>query len=95
MPYDYVLRRFKEVCSKVISRDGKFGTHSMRKTGYLLGVWGNGSESDIMTSARHSTVKHSVAYRRDAEIMKQIALDNELDISEVCGKFRPIFVSSL
>ncbi|KAI3650647.1 hypothetical protein MP228_004128 [Amoeboaphelidium protococcarum] len=95
VPYDYVLRRFKEVCSKVISRDGKFGTHSMRKTGYLLGVWGNGSESDIMTSARHSTVKHSVAYRRDAEIMKQIALDNELDISEVCGKFKPIFVSSL
>ena len=36
--------RFKGICNKILDRDGPFGTHSCRKTAYLLAVWGGGEE---------------------------------------------------
>ena len=41
------------VVRSVISRPGPWGTHSLRKTGYMLAVWGGGNVAQIMLSARH------------------------------------------
>jgi len=34
------MEHAKNICSSVFEREGKFGVHLSRKTGYLYGVWG-------------------------------------------------------
>ncbi|KAI8831306.1 hypothetical protein BJ741DRAFT_617236 [Chytriomyces cf. hyalinus JEL632] len=47
--YDTVLCRIKSTCAASIPyRSGPFGTHCMRKTGYLLAYWG--VEKTVMCS---------------------------------------------
>jgi len=41
--YSGVLAGWRNICSSVVEREGKFGEHSGRKTGYLFGVWGGGA----------------------------------------------------
>jgi len=45
----------------------------MRKTGYLLAIWGGGSVENIMLSARHSTVESAQRYYQDAGSLLQVA----------------------
>lgn len=46
--------KFQDKCNTLFKRKGKWGTHTCRKTAYLLAVWGGGTFQTIMRSARHS-----------------------------------------
>jgi hypothetical protein len=51
----------------------KLGTHTFRKTGYLLAIWGNGEMSEIMIAARHKSLSEADKYRKDALNTKEVA----------------------
>jgi hypothetical protein len=54
-------------------RRGPWGTHTMRKTGYLVAIWGGGTVENIMLSARHATVDSAKRYYQDAGSLLQMA----------------------
>ena len=70
--YDVFQRYFVDLCYTLIKRDGIFGSHSLRKTAYLLAVWGGGSDTDIMLAARHSTEKDAAKYKQDASTLLEL-----------------------
>jgi hypothetical protein len=66
----------------------------MRKTGYLLAIWGKGSDLDIMKSARHKTTSNAIAYKRDASLILEISKSTE-DFFEEAPTWKPIFMETL
>jgi hypothetical protein len=67
--YSVFQHRFKSACEEIITdRAGPWGTHSCRKTFYLLGIWGKGSLEALMQDARHKTIKNAQIYAKDASI---------------------------
>ena len=67
-------KQFKAVASTAIhTPELKLGLHCLRKTGYLLAVWGDGDPSEVKHSARHSTVKNAETYRKDAMLLREDA----------------------
>ncbi|KAI9339167.1 hypothetical protein DFJ73DRAFT_961925 [Zopfochytrium polystomum] len=46
LTYSSFQQYFQQLCEAVIKRDGKFGSHSIRKTGYVLAIWGGGNECE-------------------------------------------------
>ena len=89
--YTEVLATWKNLCSTLLTREGRWGAHSGRKTAYLFGVWGGGQDSDLMQSARHKTVKHAMKYKKDAEFLLSIAQQNMHDAQLSTPKWRSIF----
>lgn len=70
LQYEMFLRSFKCTAGRVlVTEDLRIGLHCLRKTGYLLAVWGEGEIGAIKYAARHETDKHAQAYRRDAELL--------------------------
>jgi hypothetical protein len=65
---------------KTAYHGGKFGSHSMRKTAYLMAVWGNGKFEVIMKSARHKDVFTAQKYARDAKHVLNVAKANGLNV---------------
>jgi hypothetical protein len=63
-------RLFVDVLKKA---DMRLGTHTFRKTAYLLAVWGGGEISDIMFSARHKSLQEAEGYRLDAQGLLETA----------------------
>ena len=67
--YSTYSASFKSICSNVISREGKWNSHSGRKTFYLLSEFGGCKPfEDAMRDAGHTTVFHAMNYRKDAGI---------------------------
>ncbi|KAI9324302.1 hypothetical protein DFJ73DRAFT_966423 [Zopfochytrium polystomum] len=64
---------FKTLCAEVIKREGKFGSHSIRKTGYVLAIWGGGSEAEIMHCARHKSYIDAKKYKQDAAFLLELS----------------------
>ena len=62
MSYESYQKKFKELCKKALARDDNFGSHSNRKTAYLLGTWAGAEKSDTMLAARHKTIKNANTY---------------------------------
>jgi hypothetical protein len=98
--YNDFLKETQFLCSSVLGKDMDseemkkliIGTHMMRKTGYLIAIWGwkraYGSDecpidsSNISKSARHSSI-HSVAvYASDAATMKTLIECLSLDAAD-------------
>jgi hypothetical protein len=82
MHYSTFLDRFKKLCKQLIldqteeellDKDRKFGTHSCRKTGYLLGSWGGAPDPELMDAARHKTIKNAMKYKCDALFLLELA----------------------
>ena len=71
--YDAFQSTFVLSCTTLLKRDGPFGTHTCRKTAYLVVMWGDAKEDELMTSARHKSLKTSIKYRKDANLMKHLA----------------------
>jgi len=86
--YEDVLAAWKNLCSTILEREGKFGAHSGRKTGYLFGVWGGGQDSDLMLSARHKSIKNALKYKRDAAFLLSLAQENNSDVMMRTPKWR-------
>jgi hypothetical protein len=92
--YDTYHTTFKSICKDLVNRVGPFGTHTGRKTAYLLAVWGGGSDIDIMASARHSTQSSGALYKKDSSFFLNLfKRNNEADWSN--EKWIPIYCSDL
>jgi hypothetical protein len=89
LTYAVYQDKFKSICHKLLNRKGPFGTHTNRKTAYLLAIWGKGAEADVMASGRHKTVKNSQTYRRDAEFLLTLAQSNNHSLGGVVSKWKP------
>jgi len=89
--YNDVLAGWKNICSTVLDREGRFGAHSGRKTGYLFGIWGGAQDSDLMLSARHKTLKNALAYKRDAAFLLALARENNSDLTLCTPKWRSLY----
>ena len=74
-------------------RDGPFGTHSCRKTAYLLAIWGKENNGEIMMAARHKTLVHSMTYQRDAKFLLALAENNRLKLP--FSEWKPILCKDL
>jgi hypothetical protein len=76
---------FNDDCKRVFNRlfnsqnqiFRKFGTHTIRRTGYVFAVWGRGVEQEIKHSARHMDQDCSNSYRGDATTILQLAREND------------------
>jgi hypothetical protein len=111
--YAEFLKETQFLCAYVLGKDMDshamksliIGTHMMRKTGYLIAIWGwkrtFGSDvcpidaSNLFKSARHSST-HSVAvYASDAATMKtlldSLSLDSA-DSNQKVGVWKPIHI---
>jgi hypothetical protein len=79
--YSSVLAGWRNICSSVVEREGMFGAHSGRKTGYLFGFGVGGQDTDLMLSARQKSIKNSLRNKRDAEFLLSFARENMADLT--------------
>ncbi len=89
--YADVLAAWKNICSTLLEREGKFGAHSGRKTAYLFGVWGGAQDTDLMLSARHKSIKNALKYKRDASFLLSLAQENMTDLTMRTPKWRSLY----
>jgi hypothetical protein len=73
--YSTFLPAFKKLVARVLpDQDLQVGgLQMMRKTVYLLGIWGGGEWGELKTSACHKTNKHAATYRRDAKALMELS----------------------
>ncbi|KAJ3114215.1 hypothetical protein HK100_001732, partial [Physocladia obscura] len=95
LDYSVFLELMKMVVKSCITRDFKVGTHTLRKTAYLLAAWDNASDEDVRLSARHRDVKSATMYKRDSSALWQIAVNNGRQPETVTPKWRMLFVERL
>ena len=95
LPYPTFLDRFQSVCRRLLTRDGPWGTHTSRKTAYLLAVWGGGTFESIMTSARHKDIITAKKYERDARYLLAACELNGISLQGTVSKWTPVLVESL
>ncbi|XXQ34134.1 Tyr recombinase domain-containing protein [Plasmodiophora brassicae] len=88
--------QLKKLLSDVVGRDdGRvWGTHTLRKTGYLLAIWGKGELGQIMLSARHKTVESAKRYYGSAAaFLKMISLQKRSALLTVDYTWEAIHMS--
>jgi hypothetical protein len=114
--YDAFLEDIKSLCVNVLKKDLHsqsmknmiLGTHVLRKTAFLLAVWGfHGregfksnlnplDEATILNDARHKDISSTMTYLADSgtlkELVNRMAAD---DITQRVGVYQPIFVKTL
>ncbi len=95
MSYETYLTKIRNICDKLFTRDGPWGTHTCRKTGYLFAVWGGGSFESIMSSARHSDINTAKKYERDAKYLLEVAKINGFALKGTVSIWKPIFIESV
>ena len=93
--YCWFMDRFKKVVTDVINRDDKFGTHTMRKTFYLISVWSGAEEGDLFKSARHANHKHAMTYKKDSMALLHIMESNLLSTDGMKSVWRSPFVEQV
>jgi hypothetical protein len=67
------LSQCKRACRQVTGRDGPFGTHVCRKTGWCLATWGGASDVDMAQASRHRSQQMASRYKKDASTLLEIA----------------------
>ena len=114
--YNEFLKETQFLCATVLGKDmdGEamnkliIGTHMMRKTAYLLAIWGwkrtYGSDecpldsSNLFKSARHSSVHSIAVYASDAATMKVLLDSLSLDSAssnQSVGVWKPIHIEHI
>jgi hypothetical protein len=90
--YETFQQRFKKLCLDCTRRTGPFGTHTLRKTGFLLGVWGGAVLVDLMNSARHKTISNAKRYIADSSCLLEVAKADHPVLAGLVPQFKSIFV---
>jgi hypothetical protein len=73
MSYEKFSKFFQKIVSECVDERGmKVGLQMLRKTGYLLGVWGGGLFHDLRMCARHETESSADRYLKDAIALKLV-----------------------
>jgi hypothetical protein len=91
IPYHDVLATWKNLCWKLLERDGRWGAHSGQKTSYLFGVWGGAQDSELMTCAWHKTLIHAMTYKKDSKFLLSIAKQNSDDLIQMTPQWKSCF----
>jgi hypothetical protein len=65
--------RFIKAVRSVLTRQGTWGTHTLRKTGYLMALWGDAELEQVKLSARHKSTKSAEVYFSDAKTILNAA----------------------
>lgn len=76
-------------------RKRRFGTHYLRKTAWLIGVWGGGSDVDLAAASRHRTLAQAPRYKMDASAMREVAINVGDPMALSAPRWRAIYVRSL
>ena len=94
LSYETYKCRLSAACTSLFNgREGHYGTHTARKTGYLLALWAGGELELIKYSARHSTDSKSAQhYYRDASALCDISKENGNEF--ILAKWKPILIVS-
>ena len=72
----------------------KVGVHMLRKTAYLVAIWGDGEFEHVMSSARHSTFECAKVYAKDALWLKELGqIYNSPD--NFVGKWKSVAATQL
>ena len=77
--YTTLMAQLKRLCDNHLQpRKGgvKIGCHTFRKTGYLVAVFGDANDMNLMVSARHKSQTEAKTYKRDASAL--LAIHREL-----------------
>ena len=88
--YQTYLEKFKRICNQ-LNLPGRWGAHTGRKTGYLFAVWGGASDSDIMDSARHRTLKNAMKYKKDASFLLALSAENGIVQADHTPQWRSLW----
>ena len=95
MRYETFLNSVKNLCETLFAREGPWGTHTCRKTSYLLAICGGGTFESIMMSARHSDINSAKKYERDAMYLLESSKINGISMASCISKWKPIYVENL
>ncbi|KAJ3289585.1 hypothetical protein HDU76_007515 [Blyttiomyces sp. JEL0837] len=92
MPYDQFNIRFQAICQELLPRAkfDRFGTHTCRKTAYLLAILGGGVESDICQSARHADMNTALRYIKDTRYIIATAVENKVDLYQHISQWKTV-----
>lgn len=71
------LKDYQNVCQQITGRRGPFGTHTGRKTAWLLGAWAGASDTSLASDSRHKDLSQACRYKQDAMGLLEIARANE------------------
>jgi hypothetical protein len=92
--YSTFKNRFCELCNNLFGYD-KWGTHTLRKSGYLFALWGGGTVELIMISARHSDILSAQKYVGDSLSQLEYAKRNGLTIAGLVSRWVPIYAKHI
>jgi hypothetical protein len=113
LKYKTFLSAIKKLSKDVLKKDRNdpaeqyniYGTHVLRKTAFLLAVWGilqrrnlvdQIDKGDIVLSARHSDVNSSLVYLNDVTVLRQMnEQHNPNDPANRVGSWQSIQVNTL
>ncbi|KAJ3205316.1 hypothetical protein HDU67_008921, partial [Dinochytrium kinnereticum] len=95
-PFSHELlnHEIQQICSVLMARQRRIGTHTLQRTAYTLAVFGDAEERALMQSARHATHKIALPYKGDASFQLRLAQVNDKDPSTIVSKFTGILCSN-
>lgn len=78
-----------------LSPAGKWGSHSIRKTGFLLATWGGAGDTDVASSARCKVLETVSNYRENCKTLEEYARARGYRFSHLVDVWRPCRVGQL
>ncbi|KAL3896365.1 MAG: hypothetical protein SGCHY_004116 [Lobulomycetales sp.] len=93
LEYDLFLRDLKGALTHVARKDGKWGSQTLRKTYYLLAIWGGavGTFPIVMQGARNFQHKKGAKFVKNfCDSMDPATM---LEYSALVSKWKPVFVA--
>lgn len=87
--YQTYEAKFKSTAARLTRREGPFGTHSARKTFYLLGIFAGVPRAVLQYNARHLTTSNADLYCATADNLKETSVRNNRPMDKV-PHFEPI-----
>jgi len=90
--FNDILKSLTKIALRPRRGGVKVGSHTFRKTGYLLAYWGGASDVELMQTARHKTQSIIPTYKKDAA--GNLAIHEEIPhhLNRV-SKWRSIIIS--
>lgn len=78
----------RRVLGQVAGTGNKWGTHTCRKTGFLIATFGGATEADLLHAARLKSVQTLAMYRRDAKTLLDVARAAKQDGGRLVDEWR-------
>ena len=92
LKYSTFQNEFVSLCQNLFGKSQKWGTHTLRKSGYLFAIWGGGTVELIMMSARHKDLLSAQKYVGDANIQLEVTRRNRRSLAGLISNWVPILI---